>query len=95
MADIEKIKAALTQRGYNPKKAESVAANLARLSPELMPALEAWLADGTETPVQSHDISSADLMSRFGMNYPAALLSVDWVMREPDKAIPIIKKGIR
>ena len=34
-------------------------------------------------------------MEKYNLKYPAALLSIDWVIKEPNIAISAIEKGIR
>lgn len=93
---MEAIKNILIERGYPEKPAILVAEKLANISPSLKPALDAWLKDGMETDESAEGFSTSSLMSKQkGMTYPAALLSIDWLLREPQKAKPIIEKGIK
>ena len=41
------------------------------------------------------EISRNSLRNKFGMTYPAALLTMDWLIKEPEKAIESINRGIR
>lgn len=86
----------LIQRGYPEPAARQAAASLMKMNPSLQPPLHTWLEDGTAPCVESHGYSTDGLMNRFkGMTYPAALLTLDWLMREPDKAAHAIERGIR
>ncbi len=93
MEDIKKI---LIARGYPEGAASQVAPKLAKLSGNLKEAASAWLETGAEPEVSSNGYSTKSLMKRFsGMTYPAALLTIDWLEREPEKAKKAIEAGIR
>lgn len=91
---METIKQTLIQRGYPEKAAILVADKLAKISPCLKPALDAWLSTGAEPEESAEGFSTKSLMEKQkNMKYPAALLSIDWLIREPNIAKPIIEKG--
>ncbi len=86
----------LIDRGYPEKAALQVAEKFASLSGQFKNAAQEWLATGKETDVASNGYSTKSLMEEFpGMTYPAALLTIDWLERDPVKAKQTIKKGIR
>ena len=43
----------------------------------------------------NEEFSIKGIMQKYNMKYPAALLSINWILNDPKTAIPIIKKGIR
>lgn len=91
----DKIYDILIVRGYTPAQSKILAPRLANLSQELQPLLEEWIISEKEQNIIIHDVDMLSLAKSSSLKYPAALLSMDWVIREPDKAIPTIKKGIR
>lgn len=93
----KKWKDALVERlGYKSNEADTVIQDLERLSPVLQPILDRWLADGTESNSQVfHGHSIDSLRARSSMNFIAALLTLDWIVRDPDKATSVIRKGIK
>ena len=93
----KKWKDALVGRlGYKSNEADTVIQDLERLSPVLQPILDRWLADGTESNSQVFHWHSIDsLRARSPMNFIAALLTLDWIVRDPDKATSVIRKGIK
>jgi len=93
----EKLKELLMQRlGYTPQEAEMLAGDLSRLDPALVPLLERWEAYGTESDAQMfHGFSVDSLRQGSGLNFIAALLTLDWVIREPEKASAAIRQGIK
>lgn len=93
---MKSIKEILIERGYPEAAAIATSNNLSKLTGRFQEALHKWLSDGLESDIESHGYSSNGLMSRFkGMTYPAALLTLDWLEREPEKAKKTIEQGIR
>lgn len=91
----EEIKDILLQRGYSQPGAETASADLMSIHQALQPCLEAWISNGVETDYSIDGFSIKGIMQKYGMKYPAALLSVNWILNDPQTAIPIIKRGIR
>lgn len=82
--------------GYPEAAAKLVADNLSALSGNLKIAADKWINLGIELDVESHGYSTHSLMQRFrGMTYPAALLSIDWLNRDPQIAKSIIENGLK
>lgn len=82
--------------GYTTREADMVCDDLKKLDPSLAPLLERWVKDGTNTDTQEfHGYTIDGLRSGSNMNFIAALLTLDWIIREPEKAIPLIKSGIK
>lgn len=93
---MKSIKEILIERGYPESAAIATSSNLSRLTGRFQTAIERWLADETETDLDSHGYSSKELMARFkGMTYPATVLTLDWLERDPEKVIRTIEQGIR
>ena len=89
------IIATLVKRGYGDRNAALVAEELLKLSEKLMPLFENWLIREEKKDFVSHGFSLDSLQSERGMTYPAALLTMDWIIKEPEKAIPSLKKGVK
>ena len=92
MKDISPI---LISRGYSEKQAASVSKELAELDNRLVPILEAWLSDETETDYTAENLTLLNLKKKFDMTYPAALLTIDWILKDPEQALYCINRGIR
>jgi len=92
---IEKIQQTLIGHNYSPRIAEKVASELMLLEAPLVPLLESWIEKGEETDYEASGYSVKGFMTSPGMKYPAALLTIDWILKEPEKAIAAIKHGIR
>jgi len=89
------IKNILMSRGYEERSANILAEDLANVSKELKSCLDVWLESGEETDYEDNGFSIIRLKNKYGMKYPAALLSIDWVIKDPKNAVPAIKRGVR
>ena len=85
----------MIERGYPQKQAISIASDLQAIDPALQNGLQSWLADQTETDYLIEGFKLSDLKQKFDMTYPAALLTVDWLIKEPELAKKSIQRGIR
>lgn len=92
---MEQTKKVLTERGYTPKQAERVAAELQQIDRCLVNGLQSWLLHGKETDYTIEGITLSVLKQKFEMTYPAALLTMDWIIKEPELAIKSINRGIK
>ncbi len=68
---------------------------LKSLDSKLTPLLQRWLDTNTgsdDTLYSGYSINS--LRESFGMDFIAALLTLDWIIKEPEAAIPAIESGV-
>jgi hypothetical protein len=93
---MEQLKDTLTKFGYEGKKAEITASALQKLTGDLGQALKTFINTGVEpTGTAVNGYSYEQLKNEFGMNFFAALLTLDWIRRSPDDAIKALKSGIK
>lgn len=92
---MEKIKEVLLERGYTDKQVNTVIHDLMTIDENLKEGFSLWLESEKETDYTIQGIALSELKNKFGMTYPAALLTMDWVIKEPEKAIESINRGIR
>lgn len=85
----------LIERGYPEKQAISVASNLLNINNQLQGGLHLWLATGKETDYQVEGFKLSELKQKFDMTYPAAILTIDWLIKDPETAVKGINRGIR
>lgn len=77
------------------KTAERLEMKLNAISDELKPILNDWLEYGSEnSEIEFYGYSINSLMKKEGMKFTGALLTLDWLIREPQKAASVIEKGI-
>lgn len=82
--DIRQI---LCNRNYSDMAAALVAKELMKIEDDLKPLLQSWLQDDSNNQdylIAGYSISQ--LQKERGMTYPAAILTIDWLMKDPDKA---------
>ncbi len=92
---MDNIKSALLQNGYNDRQASVAMEKLSRINDQLKAGIERWAESGIETDYTIAGVNLSKLKSEFSLTYPAALLTMDWLIREPDKALASIKRGIK
>lgn len=92
---MKTIQNILIERGYPEKQAISVASDLQEIDSTLRAGLQSWLADQMETDYLIEGFKLSELKQRFDMTYPATLLTMDWLIKEPELAKKSIQRGIR
>lgn len=82
--------------GCSDKKAEVIEKGLKKLCPELRPVLKEWLKTGKEDWDKMYEgFSINSLMKEYGMRFTGALLTIDWLIRDPKAAKKAIKEGVK
>jgi hypothetical protein len=84
----------INEYGYSDHAAEVTAADLLNLQPLLQPVLQAWLDTRAITEVEVQGFSINQLMAR-EYTFPSALISLDWLLTEPDVAKAELTDEIR
>lgn len=92
---MEKIKEVLLERGYTDKQVNAVIHDLMTIDESLKEGFSLWIELEKETDYTIQGITLSELKNKFGMTYPAALLTIDWLIKEPEKAIESINRGIK
>ena len=86
----------LLDRGYDEKSAQLVVTELMALKEPLDIYLEKWIQNASDiSNYDAHGYSIKQLMEERNMTYPAALLTMEWLIKEPDAAIMSLKHGIK
>lgn len=89
------IETGLRDKGYTEEQSAKLSSDLSIIAPQLMDGIEKWIVSGEITDYDAHGISTNDLMNEYGLRYPAAVLTIDWINREPEDALAAIQRGIR
>lgn len=84
----------LVKKGYNENHAKLVAENLVGIEQCLLEPLNKWLIDDVETEVEYQGISINKLMKQNKLKYPAAILTIDWIYKDPKKALSILNNVV-
>ena len=78
---------------YLPYQAESVIKDLAKLEPVILAEFEGWWLTGDCPTVEVEGFTVMYFMQEHGMNVIAALLTLSWLLVEPEKAKKVIARG--
>jgi len=79
--------------GYPPHGAELVAERIEHLAGPLHDAFVAWWQGGTLPAVEVNGHSADQLVRNHGLTPLAALLTLDWLRREPEAAHAALEAG--
>lgn len=94
--DKIEIQEILMQRGYTQRNASLVAEEMVNIVPQLQQYLESWLMDKSYCEnYEVGEFSLKKLQEERRMNYPAALLTLDWLIKEPEAALRSLNRGIK
>ncbi len=83
----------MAEFGYPRAGAELVAQKLTHATEIVWHAFLSWWQTGTLPELDVADYSLSQLMREHGMNPIAALLTLDWLAREPEAAKRSLHKG--
>ncbi len=91
------MKAILMERlGCSEKEAQEIAQDLAEISDELKGVRDAWLDNSSyDGNVSYYGYSIHSLMEDFDMKFTGALLTLDWLIKQPEEARKALSYGIR
>ena len=89
------IEIRLITKGFTEKEASILAENLSLIDIELLPLLERWLFKGEEGDYRKGEMSVLRLKEKYNLEYQAALLTMDWIIKEPELALEAINKGLQ
>ncbi|NJL54003.1 hypothetical protein HC928_01780 [bacterium] len=83
----------MSELDYSYQGAQLVAVKLRQSAPEIQAAFGAWWEHGDIPEFEVESYSVERLMRQHGMNPIAALLTLDWLLREPAKALASLQRG--
>lgn len=92
---MEKIIKKLISVGYPENAAKSTARELSQIDSSLNNALASWMNNEVETDMTIEGFTLSELQTKHKMSYPAALLTMDWLIKEPKLATMALTKGIK
>lgn len=92
---LNEIAKVLMQHHYPEKQAIFTAQELTELSDSLQPLLLSWIEKDEETDYSVQGFTLMGLKNMFEMTYPAALLTTDWLIKDPIEAVKAITSGIK
>jgi len=93
LAENEVTQRLMSEYGYDTKGAALIAEKLLNLQTSVASQFQEWWLTGTLNNLIVQDYSIKRLQSEHGMNTIAAFLTLDWLVREPEKARRSLRKG--
>ena len=93
---MENVKEIILSRfGCSEQDAVQIVSMLENMDKSLVPMLENWVANSNYSNTEEYSGYSMDSLQRdYGMNFVAALLTIDWIIKDPKQAIPALEGGI-
>ena len=94
MNNIQKL---LMQRlNYSEQDSKMLCEELNKIDDALLPALNCWIKDIECIDITEYNgYSISSLCADYDMNFIAALITLDWIIKEPEAAIDALKDGLR
>ena len=83
----------VTEFGYKEQNAPLVAKKLLASTPQIYAVVEQWWQTHTLSAIAIEGYTLNRLMREHGMNPIAAMLTLDWLAREPEKAMSSLARG--
>lgn len=82
----------ISELAYSSASASKTAEDLCNLKyADLRKGLLDWLQTDTQTLIQGEPYSTAYLMEKYHMTYPAALIFLEWYRENPTAAVSVLK----
>ncbi len=82
----------ISELAYSSASAFKTAEDLCNLKyADLRKGLLDWLRTDTQTVIQGEPYSTAYLMEKYHMTYPAALIFLEWHRENPTAAVSVLK----
>ena len=85
----------LKKQGYHSFMLDKTATKIENLSQPLKEAFSMWVDCGIEPSFSIKGYSYQTLIEKFDMKPIGAFLTLDWIIREPEKAIDNLNRGIK
>lgn len=90
----EIIRVLVDELGYSQREAELTADDLLDLHPSLQAAFSQWLRSRTAANLEAEGFTTQKLMLNKKFTYPAALIALDWLLKEPETAKAALSQDI-
>ena len=80
---------------YSAAEANFLFTELGHKTESAKHAIEKWVSSGEKTILRAQNWTSSNLEKEYTMNYIAAFLTIDWIIREPNMAEKALKRGLK
>lgn len=85
----------LNEENYPVHMVEGTIAKLKKLQPVVADSFDSWLKQGKLPNIEIEGYTYSILANDYGMKPVGAFLTLDWLCRDPQKAILSLQKGIK
>ena len=85
----------LVECGYPTHMIEGTARKILNFQPRVAMAFQAWCEGDYSPDITVEGYSFADLTQQYGMKPIGALITLDWLLRDPQNAIAALRRGIK
>ena len=85
----------LKEEKYPDYMLEKTIEKVERFAPTVMEVFEEWSKSKKEPAISIEGFSYRQLVSEYGMKPVGAFITLDWILRDPQKAVAALKRGIR
>lgn len=93
--DRVRIKEILVEEKYPEFMIEKTADKIENFSQIVAKAFRVWYESKEHSSIVVEGFSFKDLISKWGMNPIGAFITLDWLMREPEKAKEALNRGVK
>lgn len=93
--EIMKVQAFLETQKVPKDQIQELSQMILKTNSVILNAFEAFITNGTEPDLCIENYTCKGLMQEFGLSLTGALLTLDWLLREPEEAKQAIKDGIK
>ncbi len=93
--ETREIKKYLEAHGVPQDQTDELAQKLANTNPVIYGAFTACVKEGATPDLCIEGYTCKGLMKELGLSITGALLTMDWLLREPEEAKQAIKEGIK
>src|SRR5579875_2354264 len=84
----------VSEFGYTEQRAQEAVQKLSNSHPSVQEAFEKWWrGEGLDERLEVQGYTAQGLVEKRGFNPMNAFLTMDWLLREPDKAARRLRKG--
>jgi len=95
MNNISLIKKELLSEGYPEFMIDRTITKINNFSGTLLDAFNDWMSSGKEPSIIVEEYSYKELTDSFNMKPIGAFITLDWLIKEPEKAKKALNEGIK
>ena len=95
MRTISLIKKELQSEGYPEFMIDRTINKINTFSGTISEAFNDWMSNGKEPSIVVEDYSYTELIEKYSMTSIGAFITLDWLVKDPEKAKKALTEGIR